>query len=63
MRPLSAAYVMVNDRGFNSIDKVAGNKVAVMDGEKSQGKMDSSIGYPTGIGWAYVGGIRRSAMS
>ncbi|HEX5485387.1 MAG TPA: putative solute-binding protein [Limnobacter sp.] len=42
--PLGAAYVMVNDRSINSIEKAAGKKVAVMDWDKSQAKMIQQIG-------------------
>lgn len=44
MAPLGAAYVMVNDRSINSIEKAAGKKVAVMDWDKSQAKMIQQLG-------------------
>lgn len=44
MTPLGAAYVMVNDRAINSIEKAAGKKVAVMDWDKSQAKMIQQLG-------------------
>ncbi|WP_335618481.1 putative solute-binding protein [Limnobacter sp.] len=44
MAPLGAAYVMVNDRSIDSIEKAAGKKVAVMDWDKSQAKMIQQLG-------------------
>lgn len=44
MAPIGAAYVMVNDRAINSIEKAAGKKVAVMDWDKSQAKMIQQLG-------------------
>ncbi|MCQ8895011.1 DUF6091 family protein [Limnobacter humi] len=44
MAPLGAAYVMVNDRAINSIEKAAGKKVAVMDWDRSQAKMIQQLG-------------------
>ncbi|HEX4843641.1 MAG TPA: putative solute-binding protein [Limnobacter sp.] len=44
LAPLGAAYVMVNDRSINSIEKAAGKKVAVMDWDKSQAKMIQQLG-------------------
>ncbi|HEX4878229.1 MAG TPA: putative solute-binding protein [Limnobacter sp.] len=44
LTPLGAAYVMVNDRSINSIEKAAGKKVAVMDWDKSQAKMIQQLG-------------------
>lgn len=44
MAPVGAAYVMVNDREINSIEKAAGKKVAVMDWDKSQAKMIQQLG-------------------
>jgi len=44
MAPLGAAYVMVNDRSIDSIEKAAGKKVAVMDWDKSQSKMIQQLG-------------------
>ncbi len=42
--PLGAAYVMVNDRKINSIEKAAGKKVAVLEWDKSQAKMVQQLG-------------------
>ncbi len=42
--PLGAAYVMVNDRKIDSIEKVAGKKIAVLDFDKAQAKMVEKIG-------------------
>ncbi len=42
--PLGAAYVMVNDRAINSIERAAGKKVAVMEWDKSQAKMVQRMG-------------------
>jgi len=42
--PLGAAFVMVNDRAINSIEKAAGKKVAVMEWDKSQAKMVQRMG-------------------
>ncbi|MDH4395375.1 MAG: DUF6091 family protein [Limnobacter sp.] len=44
MAPIGAAYVMVNDRAINSIEKAAGKKVAVLDWDKSQAKMIQQLG-------------------
>lgn len=42
--PLGAAYVFVNDRNINSIEKAAGKKVAVLDWDKSQAKLVQQLG-------------------
>lgn len=42
--PIGAAYVMVNDRSINSVEKAAGKKVAVLDYDKSQAKMVQQLG-------------------
>lgn len=42
--PLGAAYVMVNDRAINSVEKAAGKKVAVLDWDKSQAKLVQQMG-------------------
>jgi hypothetical protein len=42
--PLGGAYVMVNDRQINSIEKAAGKKVAVLDFDKAQAKIVQSLG-------------------
>lgn len=42
--PLGAAYVFVRDRGINSIEKIAGRKIAVLDFDKSQAKLVQQLG-------------------
>ncbi len=42
--PLGAAYVFVNDRSINSVEKAAGKKVAVMDWDKSQARLVQQLG-------------------
>lgn len=42
--PLGAAFVFVNDRNINSIEKAAGKKVAVLDWDKSQAKLVQKLG-------------------
>lgn len=42
--PLGAAYVFVNDRSINSIEKAAGKKVAVLEWDKSQAKLVQHLG-------------------
>ncbi len=42
--PLGAAYVMVNDRAINSVEKAAGKKVAVLDWDKSQAQLVQRMG-------------------
>lgn len=42
--PLGAAYVFVNDRKIDSIEKAAGKKVAVLDWDKSQAKLVQQLG-------------------
>ncbi|PTQ90425.1 putative solute-binding protein [Agitococcus lubricus] len=42
--PLGAAYVMVNNRHIDSIDKAAGKKVAVIDMDKAQAKIVQHLG-------------------
>jgi TRAP-type C4-dicarboxylate transport system substrate-binding protein len=42
--PLGAAYVMVNNRHIDSIEKAAGKKVAVMDVDKAQSKIVQRLG-------------------
>lgn len=42
--PLGAAYVFVNDRRIDSIEKAAGKKVAVLDWDKSQAKLVQQLG-------------------
>ncbi len=42
--PLGGAYVFVNDRSINSIEKAAGKKVAVLEWDKSQAKLVQQLG-------------------
>jgi hypothetical protein len=42
--PVGAAYVHVNDRSINSIEKAAGKRVAVLDYDKSQARMVQQLG-------------------
>lgn len=42
--PAGSAYLMVNDRSIDTIQEVAGKKVAVLDFDKSQSVMVESIG-------------------
>lgn len=42
--PLGGAYVMVNDRQIDSIEKAAGKKVAVLDFDKAQAKIVQGLG-------------------
>ena len=42
--PLGAAYVMVNNRHIDSLDKAAGKKVAVIDVDKAQSKIVQKLG-------------------
>ncbi|HEX4939169.1 MAG TPA: putative solute-binding protein, partial [Candidatus Kapabacteria bacterium] len=42
--PLGAAYVIVNDRKIDSIEKAAGKKVAVLEWDKSQARMVQQLG-------------------
>ena len=42
--PLGGAYVFVNDREINSIEKAAGKKVAVLDFDKAQAKIVQKLG-------------------
>ncbi|MDP2228628.1 MAG: DUF6091 family protein [Moraxellaceae bacterium] len=42
--PLGAAYVFVNDRSINSIEKAAGKKIAVLEWDKSQARMVQQLG-------------------
>lgn len=55
--PLGAAYVMVNDRKINSLEKAAGKKVAVLDFDKSQAKMIEQLGaQPVSVDFSTVAG-------
>lgn len=42
--PVGAAYVHVNDKQINSIEKAAGKRVAVLDYDKSQARMVQQLG-------------------
>jgi ABC-type amino acid transport substrate-binding protein len=42
--PAGAAYLFVKDRSINSVEKLAGKKIAVFDYDKSQAKMVQKIG-------------------
>ncbi len=42
--PLGAAYVFVNDRNINSIEKAAGKKIAVLDFDKAQAQIVQKLG-------------------
>lgn len=42
--PLGAAYVFVNDRKIDSIEKAAGKKIAVLEWDKSQARMVQQLG-------------------
>lgn len=42
--PLGAAYVFVNDRSINSVEKAAGKKIAVLDYDKSQARIVQQLG-------------------
>ena len=42
--PLGAAYVFVNDRKIDSVEKAAGKKIAVLDFDKAQAKIVQKLG-------------------
>ncbi|MDF2446426.1 MAG: hypothetical protein K0S46_1662 [Moraxellaceae bacterium] len=42
--PMGAAYLFVNDRSINSVGKLSGKKVAVLDYDKAQAKMAQKVG-------------------
>lgn len=42
--PMGAAYVLVNDRRIDSVEKAAGKKVAVLDIDKAQAKIVQRLG-------------------
>lgn len=55
--PLGAAYVMVNDRSIDSLEKAAGKKIAVLDFDKSQAKMIEQIGgQPVSVDFSTIAG-------
>lgn len=55
--PLGAAYVMVNDRSINSLEKAAGKRIAVLDFDKSQSKMIQQIGgQPVSVEFSTIAG-------
>lgn len=57
MIPLGAAYVMVNDRKINSLEKAAGKRIAVLDFDKSQSKMIQQIGgQPVSVEFSTIAG-------
>lgn len=57
MIPLGAAYVMVNDRSIDSLEKAAGKKIAVLDFDKSQAKMIQQLGgQPVSVDFSTIAG-------
>lgn len=44
LMPLGAAYIFLRDRNINSVAKMAGRKIAVLDGDKAQLVMAERIG-------------------
>ena len=42
--PMGAAYLFVNDRSINTVGKLSGKKVAVLDYDKAQAKMAQKVG-------------------
>ncbi|MDP2228224.1 MAG: DUF6091 family protein, partial [Moraxellaceae bacterium] len=42
--PMGAAYLFVNDRQINSVGKLSGKKIAVLDYDKAQAKMVQKVG-------------------
>jgi len=42
--PMGAAYLFVNDRSINTVGKLSGKKVAVLDHDKAQAKMAQKVG-------------------
>lgn len=42
--PFGAAYLFVNDRAINSVGKLSGKKIAVLDYDKAQAKMVQKVG-------------------
>jgi hypothetical protein len=42
--PIGNAYIMVRDRSLDTVEKVAGKKIAVMDWDKSQARMIQRLG-------------------
>lgn len=44
LTPMGAAYLFVNDRNINTVGKLSGKKIAVMDYDKAQAKMVQKVG-------------------
>ncbi len=44
MAPMGAGYLFTNDRSINTVGKLAGKKIAVLDYDKAQAKMVQKIG-------------------
>jgi len=44
LTPMGAAYLFVNDRSINSVGKLSGKKIAVLDYDKAQAKMVQKVG-------------------
>jgi hypothetical protein len=42
--PMGAAYLFVNDRNINTVGKMSGKKIAVLDYDKAQAKMVQKVG-------------------
>lgn len=42
--PMGTAYIMVNDRGINTLAKAAGKRIAVLDFDASQAKLVQRVG-------------------
>jgi hypothetical protein len=42
--PIGNAYIFVRDRGLDSVEKIAGKKVAVMDWDKSEARLIQQLG-------------------
>lgn len=44
LTPMGAAYLFVNDRSINTVGKLSGKKIAVLDYDKAQAKMVQKVG-------------------
>lgn len=44
LTPMGAAYLFVNDRNINTVGKLSGKKIAVLDYDKAQAKMVQKVG-------------------